>query len=51
MGPGDEEMIGWVRDFNQFDLYTKASEVPNHASLKDYYIGLAHKFCPAVLEW
>ncbi len=51
MAPGDEQMVAWVRDFNAFDLYTKASQVYSHAALKEYYIGLAHKFCPAVLDW
>jgi inositol oxygenase len=51
MAPGDEALIRAVRDFNQFDLYTKASGTVNPDTVKDYYVGLAHKFCPAMLNW
>jgi inositol oxygenase len=51
MAPGDEALIKSVKDFNQFDLYTKASDPVNTDEVRAYYTDLALKFCPAVLNW
>ena len=34
MGEGDEEMLGWVKEFNPFDLYSKTEEVVDVEKLK-----------------
>lgn len=34
MGEGDEETLGWVREFNPFDLYSKTEEVVDVEKLK-----------------
>ena len=34
MGEGDEEMLGWVREFNSFDLYNKTEERVDVGTLK-----------------
>lgn len=47
----DHEMLKWVREFNQFDLYTKAPEMPNVEALHDYYEGLLRKFVPGKVKW
>lgn len=47
----DQEMLLWVREFNQFDLYTKAPETPDVDRLHDYYEGLLRKYVPGKLRW
>lgn len=47
----DKEMLHWVREFNQFDLYTKAPDMPDIDSLHDYYEGLVKKYIPGKLKW
>ena len=49
--PGDEELLEWVREFNQFDLYTKADEKPNIVELWPYYQRLIDKYIPGKLKW
>ena len=47
-------MKGWVKLFNQYDLYTKKNlyycdeEISN---LKEYYTQLIEKYLPKVLYW
>lgn len=47
----DEEMLRWVNEFNQFDLYTKAPDMPDVDALHDYYEGLLRKYVPGKLQW
>lgn len=51
MAPGDEALLEAVNDFNQFDLYTKASARPDVEALWPYYQGLIHKYMPGKLKW
>jgi inositol oxygenase len=47
----DKEMWKWVKEFNQFDLYSKADELPNVEKLKRYYQQLILKYFPEKLLW
>lgn len=47
----DSEMLVWVKEFNQYDLYTKAPEMPDTEALYDYYEGLLRKYLPGKLRW
>ena len=33
----DDSMLKWIREFNKFDLYTKAPDMPDIEELKPYY--------------
>lgn len=39
-------MLSWVREFNQFDLYTKSETVPDIDEVMPYYQGLIDKYIP-----
>jgi len=47
----DMEMLKWVKEFNQFDLYSKAHEKADIAKLKPYYQSLINKYFPSILNW
>ncbi|XP_041374918.1 inositol oxygenase-like [Gigantopelta aegis] len=47
----DLEMLNWVKEFNQFDLYTKSPELPEMEKLIPYYQGLIDKYIPGTLRW
>jgi len=50
----DRCMKGWVKLFNQHDLYTKADAPYSPAQLAElqgYYAGLVKKYLPAELDW
>mmetsp|Transcript_4650 Transcript_4650/g.6582 ORF Transcript_4650/g.6582 Transcript_4650/m.6582 type:complete len:301 (-) Transcript_4650:218-1120(-) len=47
----DLEMLKWVKDFNQFDLYSKAHEEPNVKELSKYYKNVVRKYFPEKLKW
>ena len=47
----DQEMFGWVRAFNPYDLYSKGAERPNVESLKPFYLDLISEFFPKKLWW
>jgi inositol oxygenase len=52
MDDRDHEMLHWVRVFNQFDLYSKSSEVVEWDTVKGYYESLIRKYFPVdVLNW
>merc|ERR1711988_1052309 len=51
MKEGDEELLEWVRTFNEFDLYTKADERPDPVKLWPYYQSLIDRYCPGKLWW
>ncbi len=48
---GDEEKIGWVKQFNPYDLYSKADNPPDIAKLRPYYEALIAKYFPSVIAW
>jgi len=47
----DREMLGWVRKFNPYDLYSKCPVKPNWTELKPYYDQLFAKYLPAKLAF
>ena len=47
----DNETLHWVREFNQFDLYSKTEVVPDIQSLKPYYEELIDIYCPGKLKF
>ncbi|XP_077425777.1 inositol oxygenase isoform X2 [Vanacampus margaritifer] len=47
----DLQMRPWLNEFNKFDLYTKASELPDVEKLRPYYQSLIDKYCPGILKW
>lgn len=47
----DEQTRQWVLKFNQYDLYTKSTEVPDIEKLWPYYEALIEKYIPGSLEW
>jgi inositol oxygenase len=51
MNAHDEEMFGWVRKFNPYDLYSKGRERPNLREIKPYYEDLVAEFFPAEIAW
>jgi len=51
LAPADHELLDWVRDFNQFDLYTKRAERMDVAALRPYYEDLIGRYFPAEIAW
>lgn len=50
--PEDAEMMRWVKEFNQFDLYSKGDELPDVEAVKPYYISLCEKYnVGGLLRW
>ncbi|MFK7736686.1 MAG: inositol oxygenase family protein [Pirellulaceae bacterium] len=49
--PGDLELLTWVREFNQYDLYTKRDERMDVAALRPFYEDLIAEFFPDTLSW
>ena len=47
----DREMLYWVKEFNQYDLYSKGHEKPDIATLRPYYEGLIAKYFPIQINW
>jgi len=47
----DQEMLPWVRKFNPYDLYSKATEKPNPEKLRPFYEDLIDEFFPKTLSW
>jgi inositol oxygenase len=47
----DREMLGWVRKFNPYDLYSKSPQPPNWRELRPYYEDLVAKYLPAQLAF
>ena len=44
-------MFDWVRDFNQYDLYSKSDSRPDVDELRPYYEELIAEFFPKQLAW
>ncbi len=51
MNARDHELLGWVRAFNPYDLYTKRDVRPDVSRLRPYYEDLIGEFFPATLAW
>ena len=47
----DRELLGWVRRFNPYDLYSKGHERPDVEALTPYYRELIDEFFPPRLAW
>ena len=47
----DRDMLKWVLDFNQYDLYTKSHERPEPDKLRPFYEELIAEFFPPKLQW
>lgn len=51
MDPSDHQAMQWVREFNQYDLYTKRDQRMDVAGLRPFYEELIAEFFPAKLRW
>jgi len=51
MNDEDRRLLGWVREFNPYDLYSKGRERPDVEALKPYYQELIAEYFPPVLRW
>ena len=51
MDDHDREMFHWVREFNPYDLYSKAETRPEVAKLRPYYEELISKYFPSQIQW
>jgi len=47
----DERMFHWVKEFNQYDLYSKSNEKPDHTAIRPFYEDLVAEFLPATVNW
>jgi inositol oxygenase len=47
----DHAMFDWVREFNQYDLYSKAEAPPDVERLKPYYEQLIGRYFPSQIAW
>ncbi len=48
---GDTELLKWVTDFNQYDLYTKRDERMDVEGLRPFYQELINEYFPEKLAW
>ena len=51
MNDHDREMFHWVREFNPYDLYSKAETRPEVGKLRPYYEGLISRYFPSQIQW
>lgn len=51
MNDQDREMFQWVRDFNQYDLYTKSDQRVDVQQLRGFYEELIGEFFPMEIAW
>ncbi|MCP5470220.1 MAG: hypothetical protein H7A36_06950 [Chlamydiales bacterium] len=51
MDAEDERLMGWVKEFNKYDLYSKCEEAMDTEVLKPYYEELVREFFPDELQW
>jgi len=51
MDDHDREMFHWVREFNPYDLYSKAATRPSVEKLRPYYEDLISRYFPSQLQW
>ncbi len=48
---GDQDLLKWVTDFNQYDLYTKRDQRMDVQQLRPFYEELIAEFFPNKLAW
>lgn len=51
MNDQDQSLFAWVRDFNQYDLYTKRDERMDVAGLRPFYEELIREYFPPQIAW
>jgi inositol oxygenase len=51
MNQRDHEMMHWVREFNNYDLYTKRDERMNVDALRPFYESLIDEYFPKKIDW
>jgi len=51
MNDHDREMFHWVREFNPYDLYSKAENRPGVDELRPYYEDLISRYFPSRIPW
>lgn len=51
MNDHDQRMFYWVKEFNQYDLYSKSDQPPDEVALRPYYEDLVAKYLPSQLNW
>ena len=51
MNADDRRLFAHVRDFNRYDLYSKAPVTPDFEKLRAYYEDLVAEFLPGELQW
>ncbi len=51
MSDHDREMFHWVREFNPYDLYSKAAVRPDVRELRPYYENLISRYFPSQIQW
>ncbi|XP_067936218.1 inositol oxygenase-like [Watersipora subatra] len=49
--PDDEEILGWIKRFSPFDLYSKTEKPINVEELKPYYQQLIDKYIPGKIKF
>ena len=47
----DRRMLGWVQQFNPYDLYSKSPVRPVWEKLRPYYTALIDRYLPGKLSW
>lgn len=47
----DIKILPLIKEFNKFDLYTKAAEIPDVEKLKPYYQSLIDKYMPGKIKF
>src|SRR6266487_3898007 len=51
MSDHDRALFNWVREFSQYDLYSKSSERPDAEALRPFYEDLIREYFPAKITW
>ncbi len=51
MNEKDRKLFHWVREFNQYDLYSKSDKAPDVKALRPFYEDLVAEFLPDQLSW
>ena len=51
LNDSDPQILAAVREFNPYDLYSKAAQPPDHEALLPYYQELVGELLPATLHW
>jgi inositol oxygenase len=51
MNDQDRAMLPWVKRFNPYDLYSKATEKPNQEKVQPFYQELIAEYFPDELAW